>query len=81
MNEYPAGEPVDAIGVTRPDVESDQLAGDAEALATAASSIQETVSDTANDIASTVSALIRAKPLFAVGLAAAVAYVVGRLRA
>lgn len=55
-------------------------AGGAESLAAAAGSMQDIVADTADDIARTVSALIREKPLLAVGLAATIAYVLGRLR-
>ncbi len=52
----------------------------AESVALAADSISEITSDTVDDVLTTVSALIREKPLMAVGIAAGVAYLVGRLR-
>lgn len=52
-----------------------------ESVVSAAASVREIASDTVDDVAASVSALIRERPLVAVGIAAGLAYLVGRLRA
>jgi ElaB/YqjD/DUF883 family membrane-anchored ribosome-binding protein len=51
-----------------------------ESLAAAGASIRDVVSNTAEDIGDTLAVLIRERPLLAVGVAAGLAYLLGRLR-
>lgn len=52
-----------------------------ESMSSAAASVREIATDTVEDVVTSVSALIREKPLMAVGIAAGVAYLLGRLKA
>jgi ElaB/YqjD/DUF883 family membrane-anchored ribosome-binding protein len=52
-----------------------------DSVSSAAASVRDIATDTVDDVVTSVSALIRERPLMAVGIAAGVAYLLGRLKA